>query len=149
MIQNVKKILSPVDFSEPSMKALASAWELARDVDASELHMLHVITPHHLLGIEALPIGGREIAREASMIEQAEEELLRIKKAEFENSKKIATATIVGAPAIKIGEYAREHGIDLIVMSTHGRTSGDGVMIGSTTEKVLRHASCAVLIIRR
>jgi nucleotide-binding universal stress UspA family protein len=149
MIQNVKKILSPVDFSEPSMKALASAWELAKEVDATELHLLYVITPHHLLGIEALPVGGREIAREASMIEQAEEELLRIKKAELENSSKVITATVVGAPAIKVGEYAREQGIDLIVMSTHGRTGGDGVLLGGTTEKVLRHASCAVLIIRR
>jgi universal stress protein A len=149
MIHNAKKILAPIDFSEPSMKAMMSAWELAKEVDANELHLLHVVTPHHLLGIESLPVGGREIAREASMIEQAEEELNRIKKDTLENSKKVITATIVGAPAIKVGDYAREQGIDLIVMSTHGRTSGDGVMIGGTTEKVLRHASCAVLVIRR
>ena len=149
MIQNVKKILAPIDFSEPSMKALASAWELAREVNASEFHLLYVVTPHHLLGIEALPVGSREITREAAMIEQADEELARIKKADFENSAKVITAAVVGSPAIKVGEYAREHGIDLIVMSTHGRTSGDGVLIGGTTEKVLRHSSCAVLVIRR
>jgi nucleotide-binding universal stress UspA family protein len=149
MLQNVKKVLAPIDFSEPSMKAMRSAWELAKEVDAQELHLLHVITPHHLLGIEAMPVGGREIAREASMIEQAEEELLRIKKAEMENSQKVIAATIVGSPAIKIGEYGRENGIDLIVMSTHGRTAADGTLIGGTTEKVLRHATCAVLVIRR
>jgi nucleotide-binding universal stress UspA family protein len=149
MIHNVKKVLAPVDFSEPSMKAMASAWELVKEVDANELHLLHVVTPHHLLGIEALPASGREIAREASMIEQAEEELIRIKKDDLENSKKVTSATIVGSPAIKIGEYAREQGIDLIVMSSHGRTGGDGVLIGGTTEKVLRHASCAILVIRR
>src|ERR1700731_2599533 len=118
MIQNVKKILAPIDFSEPSMKALTSAWELAKETSATDLHLLHVVTPHHLLGIEALPVGGREIAREASMIEQADEELQRIKKDDLANSKNVITATIVGAPAIKVGEYAREHGIDLIVMST-------------------------------
>jgi len=149
MIHNVKKVLAPIDFSEPSMKAMASAWELAREVDAAELHLLHVVTPHHLLGIESLPMGGREIAREAAMIEQAEEELQRIKKDALENSPKVKTATIVGAPAIKVGEYARENGIDLIVMSTHGRTGADGTLIGGTTEKVLRHASCAILVIRR
>jgi nucleotide-binding universal stress UspA family protein len=149
MIQNVKKVLAPIDFSEPSMKAMASAWELAKEVNSQELHLLYVVTPHHLLGIEALPVGGREIAREASMIEQAEEELIRIKKDMLDNSKIVITATVVGSPAIKVGEYAREQGIDLIVMSTHGRTSGDGVLIGGTTEKVLRHASCAVLVIRR
>src|SRR5580704_71769 len=149
MIQNVKKVLAPIDFSEPSMKAMASAWELAKEVNANELHLLHVIVPHHLLGIEALPVGGREIAREASMIEQAEEELLRIKKADLENSKKVIAATIVGSPATKIGDYARENGIDLIVMSTHGRTGGDAILIGGTAEKVVRHATCAVLVIRR
>ncbi|HLI80041.1 MAG TPA: universal stress protein, partial [Candidatus Binataceae bacterium] len=100
-------------------------------------------------GIEAMPVGGREIAREAAMIEQAEEELLRIKKDDLENSKKVITAIIVGSPALKVGDYARENGIDLIVMSTHGRTGADGSLIGGTTEKVLRHASCAVLVIRR
>jgi nucleotide-binding universal stress UspA family protein len=149
MIQSVRKILAPVDFSEPSMKAMASAWELAKEVDALELHLLYVVTPHHLLGIESLPVGGREIAREASMIEQGDEELARIKKAELENSNKVIAATVVGSPAIKIGEYAREHGIDLIVMSTHGRTNADSMLVGGTTEKVIRHATCAVLVIRR
>jgi nucleotide-binding universal stress UspA family protein len=149
MIQNVKKVLAPIDFSEPSMKAMVSAWELAKEVNADELHLLHVVVPHHLLGVEALPVGGREIAREAAMIEQAEEELLRIKKDQLENSKKVSTSTVVGAPAIKIGEYARENGIDLIVISSHGRTSADSIRGGGTTEKVIRHSTCAVLVIRR
>ncbi|HVN27685.1 MAG TPA: universal stress protein [Candidatus Binataceae bacterium] len=149
MIHSAKKILAPIDFSEPSMKAMASAWELAKEVDAEKLYLLHVVTPHHLLGIEALPVGGREIAREAAMIEQADEELARIKKDELENSGKIVTATAVGSPAIKIGDYAREEGIDLIVMSTHGRTNEDSILVGGTTEKVIRHATCAVLVIRR
>jgi nucleotide-binding universal stress UspA family protein len=145
MLHNFKKILAPIDFSEPSMNALASAWELAREIDASELHLLYVVTPQNLLGIAALPLGGREIAREAAMIDQGEQELVRIKKAELENSPKVITATIVGSPAIKIAEYAREHGVDLIVMSTQGRTGAEAVMIGSTAEKVIRHATCAVL----
>ena len=149
MIHNAKKILAPIDFSEPSMKAMADAWEFVKEVDATELHLLHVVTPHHLLGIESIPVGGREIAREAAMIEQAEEELLRIKKDQLENSKKVITATMVGSPAIKLSDYARENGIDLIVMSTHGRTDADSVLLGGTTERVIRHATCAVLIVRR
>jgi len=149
MIHTVKKILAPIDFSESSMKAMTSAWELLKDVEAEQFHLLHVVTPHHLLGIEALPVGGREITREAAMIEQADEELARIRKDDLENSKKVVTATVVGSPAIKIGDYAREQGIDLIVMSTHGRTNADSILIGGTSEKVVRHATCAVLIIRR
>ncbi len=149
MIHNIKKILAPIDFSEHSMKALQAAWELVRDTDAQELHLLHVITPHHLLGVEAMPAGGREIAREAAMIEQAEEELNRIKKADLENSKKVSTAAIVGSPAIKIADYARENGIDLILISTQGRTDSNSILIGGTTEKVVRLATCAVLVVRR
>jgi nucleotide-binding universal stress UspA family protein len=149
MIHNVKKILAPIDFSEGSMKALQAAWELARDTDAKELHLLHVVTPHHLLGVEALPPGGREIAREAAMIEQAEEELTRIKKADLENSKKVTTAAIVGSPATKIADYARENGIDLILISTQGRTGNNSILVGGTTEKVVRLATCAVLVVRR
>lgn len=149
MINNVKKVLAPIDFSESSMKALQAAWELVKETDAQELHMLHVVTAHHLLGIEAMPTSGREIAREAAMIEQGEEELLRIKKDDLENSKKVITASVVGSPAMKIADYAREHGIDLILMSTHGRTGAEASLIGGTTEKVIRQATCAVLIIRR
>jgi nucleotide-binding universal stress UspA family protein len=149
MIHNAKKILAPIDFSAPSMKAMADAWEFVKEIDATELHLVHVVTPQHLLGIESIPVGGREIAREAAMIEQAEEELLRIKKDDLENSKKVVTATIVGSPAIKISDYARENGVDLIVMSSHGRTGADSILIGGTTERVIRYATCAVLIIRR
>ena len=99
MIQNVKKILAPIDFSEPSMKALASAWELAKEVDADELHLLHVVTPHHLLGIEALPVGGREIAREAAMIEQAEEELPASRRRTSKIRRKRSPQPSVGSPA--------------------------------------------------
>ena len=149
MIQSVKKVLAPIDFSESSMKALASAWELATEVNAEQFYLIHVVTPHHLLGIESLPVGGREIAREAAMIEQSDEELARIKRDELENSSKVITATVVGSPAMKIGDYAREQGIDLIVISTHGRTNAESMLVGGTTEKVIRHATCAVLVIRR
>ncbi len=46
MIQNVKKILTPIDFSVHSMEAMRGAMELAKDVGA-EVHLMHVIAPHH------------------------------------------------------------------------------------------------------
>jgi len=150
MIQNVKKILAPIDFSEHSMNAMRSAMEMAKDVGA-EVHLVHVIAPHH--HFIPLPLAtnveqSRELAREAAMIEQAEEELARIKKDEFGDSKKVLTFAVVGHPVQKLVDYAKEQSIDLIVMATHGRSGIEHTLIGGTTEKVVRNSPCSVLVIR-
>ncbi len=150
MIQNVKKILAPIDFSPHSMEAMLGAKELAKDVGA-EVHLMHVIAPHHhfiplLLASNAEE--SRELVRESAMIEQAEEELARIKKAEFGDSNRVFTFAVVGPPVQKLVDYAKEQAIDLIVMSTRGRTGGDFTLIGSVTEKVVRNSPCSVLVFR-
>jgi universal stress protein A len=150
MIQNVKKILAPIDFSASSMEAMNGAKELAKDVGA-EVHLMHVIAPHH--HFIPLPLAtnaeqSRELAREAAMIEQAEEELARIKKDDFGESKNVSTFAVVGPPVSKLLEYAKAQAIDLIVMSTHGRTGAEHALIGSVTEKVVRNAPCSVLVLR-
>jgi len=150
MIQNVKKILAPIDFSTHSMEAMRGAMELAKDVGA-EVHLMHVIAPHH--HFIPLPLAtnveqSRELVREAAMIEQAEEELARIKKDEFGDSKKVFTFAVVGPPVQKLVDYAKEQEIDLVVMSTHGRTGGESILVGSVTEKVVRNAPCSVLVFR-
>lgn len=149
MIQSLKKILAPIDFSSFSIQALKGAWDLARETGA-ELHLLHVVAPHHTY--LPLPLAldaerAREIAREAAMVEQAEEELTRIKKDELENSRKVSVAAVVGPPVSKIAEYITQNKIDLIVMSTHGRTGGEHILIGSVTEKIVRQSPCAVLVL--
>ena len=56
---------------------------------------------------------------------------------------------LVGPPATEIVRYAREHGIDLIVVGTHGRGPIRRAFVGSVAERVLREAACPVLIVRR
>jgi universal stress protein A len=51
-----------------------------------------------------------------------------------------------GSPPTQICEAANED-VDLIVTSTHGRTGLGHVLIGSTAERVVRHASCPVLVV--
>ncbi len=151
MIQNVKKILAPIDFSEHSMEAMRGAMELAKDVGA-EVHLVHVIAPHHTF--VPLPLAtnaeqSRELVREAAMLEQAEEELKRIKKDEFGDSKKVLTNAEVGHPVQKLVEYAKSNEIDLILLATHGRTGSEHFIIGSVAEKIVRNAPCSVLVFRR
>ncbi len=151
MIQNVKKILAPVDFSEFSMDAMRGARELAADVGA-EIHLVHVVVPHfHFIPLPLATSGDQsfELTREAAMTQQAEEELDRIKKDEFGNSAKVTTAVLKGAPVDLLVQYAEENKIDLILLSTRGRTGAARVMIGSVAEKLVRLAHCSVLVLRR
>jgi universal stress protein A len=90
----------------------------------------------------------RELAREAAMLEQAEEELAHLKKDEFGDSNKVFTFAVVGHPVQKLVDYAKEQSIDLIVMATHGRSGAEHILIGGTTEKMVRGAPCSVLVIR-
>ena len=150
MIQNVKKILTPIDFSVHSMEAMRGAVELAKDIGA-EVHLMHVIAPHRQflpLLLESNAEQSRELAREASMIQQAEEELARIKKDDFANSNKVFTFAVVGHPVDKLIDYAKEQAIDLILLSTQGRSGAQHMLIGSVAEKVARNAPCSVLIFR-
>jgi universal stress protein A len=144
MIQNVKKMLAPIDFSKYSMDALNGAADLARDIGA-ELHVLHVVAPRRSFFEQE----SAELARETAMVEQTEEELARIKKDVLGNSDKVVTAVVTGPPVVKIGEYAKDNKIDLIMMATHGHTGADHLLIGSVAEKVARMSPCSVLIFRR
>lgn len=142
MIQNLKKILAPIDFSEYSMEALRGAMELAKDLDG-ELHIVHVVAPHFAL-LDKM----REQARETLMLEEAEEELTRIRKDDCGNSASVLTQVMVGPPVPKLVEYAKEQQIDLILLATHGRTGIEHLMIGSVAEKLVRAAPCSVLVFR-
>ena len=151
MIQNVKKILAPIDFSEISMEAMRGAMELAKGIGA-EVHLVHIIAPHH--HFIPLPLAtnaeqSRELVREAAMLEQAEEELKRIKKDEFGDSKNVVTFAEVGHPVQKLLDYAKRNEIDLIMLATHGRTGAEHLVIGSVAEKLVRYAPCSVLVYRR
>ena len=61
---------------------------------------------------------------------------------------KIVTATVHGRASNAIIDYAAEHGIDLVVIATHGRTGLEHLIFGSTAERVIRECPCPVLTIR-
>lgn len=142
MIQNVKKVLAPLDFSEHSAQALRNAWELTRDVNG-ELHIVHVVGQHFTI-VE----GSRELARENAMEEQAEEELTRLKKDELGDSDKVTTAVLLGPPAAKLVEYAKQNDVDLIVLPAFGHSGSEYALIGGVTEKLVRNSPCSVLVLK-
>ena len=142
MLQRLKKILTPIDFSDYSIRAMDSAYELVKETGA-ELHVLHVVAPYFTI-VER----SREMVRERDLADQAEEELERLKKDRLEDSKKVTTMVMIGPPVAKIVEYAAENTINLILLHTHGRTGLEHMVIGSVAEKLARTAPCSVLVLR-
>ena len=56
---------------------------------------------------------------------------------------------VTGDPATEIVRVAKDEGVDLIVMSTHGRSGLTRVLMGSVAELVVRRASCPVLTFKQ
>jgi len=71
---------------------------------------------------------------------------LKIAKLADIGSVTLATAEHVST-AKAICDYADEHGVDMIVIGTHGRTGLSHVLMGSVAEKVVRHANCPILVV--
>ena len=135
-----KKILVPTDFSKLSAQAHQSAVALARQYQ-SQLHLLYVVPADYDL---------MDYARHAAEEKKAGQKKLGEMSKKL-TTKKISVKTEIrnGRPATEITDACRELGSDLIAISTHGRTGWDHVFLGSTTEEVVRHSLCPVLVVRK
>lgn len=128
------RILVPTDGSEGSETAIEHAVDLARGYGAS-IHGLYVTDQRSYAGMAG------DMDREAIREEEEEmgrQALDRIEDAATEAGVEITTALAVGVPHEQIVETIMERDIDLVVMGTHGRTGLERMLLGSTTEKVLR-----------
>jgi type II secretory ATPase GspE/PulE/Tfp pilus assembly ATPase PilB-like protein/nucleotide-binding universal stress UspA family protein len=133
-----KRILAATDFSEYSQPAVEWAAGLAVKSNA-ELHLLHVIPEPALLSSPpTAPLD--ELARARQQLEQLlpPEQVLKLV---------IVRSAVHGSPAVQIVQYAEQHGIDLIVMGTHGRTGLVNALRGSVAEKVRHVSRCPVVIV--
>lgn len=140
-----KKILVPLDFSLTSLRALEVAVPLARDCGA-RLYLLNVIEPNpYSSGMD----GSILVMPDTTVTWDAKNQLPRI--AEYYVPKSVPATSLVlrGRAAGVIVEAAVKNRVDLIVLSTHGHTGLDRLLMGSTAEHVVRHAQCPVLVVRK
>jgi nucleotide-binding universal stress UspA family protein len=139
----LKKILAPVDFSECSAKALEYAEAMAKQFDA-ELILVHVTQQY-------MPVTELAIVEMTTMLDEAraaEKKNLADLEASIDAHVDSRSITRSGQPYHEIITAAEELDVDLIVISTHGRTGLAHTFMGSTTERVVRHAKCPVLVVR-
>ena len=135
-----KPILVPLDGSKLAENILTEVEELALLLNAS-LRLISVSKAHVLPGVDPTDAQVR-------VVNQAQKYLERIK--ERISAKNIPTEihTPYGNPADKILGICKRHDIDLIAMSTHGRSGIGRWLLGSVAEKVVRHSEIPVLLLR-
>ncbi len=139
-------IIFPTDFSDISIAALPWVLDMANTLDAS-IHCLYVVEEPQIYS--TLDMGAVAIPTTGELVESAESRIQAFMTKHLSNSPHGHEGKIVvGHAATEIVNYANEAGAKLIVMSTHGYSGMKHVLLGSTTEDVLRHASCPVLSIR-
>jgi len=137
-VLKLETILVPVDFSQCSQKALQYAVPFAKQFGA-ELRLLHVIESYP--GVPEFGPTGFETAAEG-------EAGLETFRRTIDSTVRCGTTLRTGEPYVEIALAARELCADLIIISTNGRRGLTRMVFGSTTEKVIRHAPCPVLIVR-
>jgi nucleotide-binding universal stress UspA family protein len=139
----IRTVLHPTDFSEHAAAAWHLAGSLARDHGA-RLLVLHVATPPPFVTCGELE---KALQGPGGYRRELEERLRRACPADA--AARVDYRLEGGDPAGEIVRAAREHGCDLIVMGTHGRTGLGRLLLGSVAEQVVRKAPCPVLTLSR
>jgi len=143
-----KKILVPVDGSEPSLLGLAEAIRLAKDQNA-ELRLLHVVHDFLVAGGHGAAVYTSELRKElrghgAQILKDAAD----LARRQQVNAGTKLVETPAGSVGAMIAEQAREWPADLIVLGTHGRRGVRRLVMGSDAEYIVRTAPVPVLLVR-
>ena len=139
-----RRILVPIDFSKTSLRAFDVAVPLARDHGA-RLYILSVVEPAaYAAGIEGVVIA----VPDATLVENARINLPKVAQRFIPSAIPVTSLVSRGKPFDVITRVAKENDVDLIVLTTQGHTGFDLVLMGSTAERVVRHAHCPVYVVR-
>jgi universal stress protein A len=146
-VLEIKRILAPTDFSPHAEVALRFACSLAERL-GSTLHLLHVLP-------EVVPVGPDPMLAPSLPPEyytetetQSLDALSKAIPPTWAHAPELEVAVRWGGAVEGIVGYATDLSIDLIVISTHGRTGLKHVLLGSVAERIVREAPCPVLTIR-
>ena len=135
-----KSILVPLDGSKLAENILTEVEELAVLLHA-RLNLIYVSKAHVLPGVDPTDAQVRVVNKAKQYLENLKEQLLT-------KNIDIQIHTPYGNPAAKILEVSRRHDIDLIAMSTHGRSGIGRWLLGSIADKVVRHSDVPILLLR-
>jgi nucleotide-binding universal stress UspA family protein len=147
MTVEFKRIIVPIDFSPSSRLALEHAKALVTKF-GGVLEVVHVVEERVVTG--PWPAEGHAMSPqiEEALLRNAEHALLACLTKEERNRYGATLTLLTGPPAMTIVEHAASCRADLIVMGTNGRSGLSHLLLGSVAERVVRTASCPVLVVR-
>ena len=132
-----RRILVTTDFSDGTADALAYAFSVAQENDAR-------ITVMHVIHDAAADVSGKY---RDSLIQGVEKQLADLVPPEARNWCDVVTYVETGVPYRIILRTLEDERVDLLVMNIHGKGMLDRALLGSTAERVVRAASCPVMLI--
>jgi nucleotide-binding universal stress UspA family protein len=141
----IGQILAPTDLSELSCVGVRYALEFAESQGAEVIlyYVVGIADDWLLARDEFDPVRGLVEDQECLLDKFVKEKLL-----DLTAKVKLHQVVELGVAYKRIVEKAEEESVDMIIMSTHGRSGFDHMLIGGVTEKVVRRANCPVLSIR-
>ena len=139
-----QRLIVPVDFSRASLDGLRLAAELAQLTGAS-LHLVFVLEKATLAsGLESVAIS----LSDEQVTEKARKKLEKLAGQLSSKGGAVSYTVVRGKPYEQILREAQRHKADLIVQPAQGHSRLERLLMGSTAERVIRHASCPVLVVR-
>lgn len=141
----MKQILVPTDFSEHAENALKVAAQIAKK-NNSEIIILHILELPSQMNDAVL--GGASIPETMLFIKKANEMLHEVSSKPYLDGISITEIVKIDKPIHGISQISQEHEADLIIMGSHGSSGIEELLIGSTTEKVVRNSEIPVLVIK-
>lgn len=143
VFQPLSRILVGTDCSAGSRKAVQYAVALAREFNAT-LHLVHVVPTVLPADVSHLSI----ILQEPAMRKAGELELARVRAEELPADLPVVTTVLTGNPSLEIDKEALRVRAGLVVVSTTGHTGLRYLFLGCTAQRVVRHSSVPVLVVR-
>jgi nucleotide-binding universal stress UspA family protein len=144
-LHSINTILVPVDFSDCSREGLRYAIGFANQF-AARIILLHATYLGYIYSAEGTALYDIPALQKTAR-KNAERQMRQLVGSVNFGGVKFETAFTDGSPVLDICTFAKDHGVDLIVTSTHGLTGFKHVLIGSIAEKLVRHAPCSVLVV--
>lgn len=144
MPRQFKTVLCPIDFSTEASRALAYALRFAQQ-SGGKLLLAHIV---HVPSGELYEASGHVLTFEEAR-NRALARMRDIRHQQLDDYANCELLTEIGDPAEQTVLLARRRDVDLIVLSTHGHTSMDHILVGSVAEGIIRTAPCPVFIVRR
>lgn len=142
----VERILYPTDFSEGSAAALPYAKDMAKHYNA-KLYIAHVVYDVvKTTGMHVPHVSSEELYKELN--KWGETEIEKCCSEEIRDLDSVEKVILHGVPYEEIINYAEKEDIDMIVIGTAGHSGLERFIFGSTAERVVRRAPCAVLTVR-